>query len=359
MALGVMIPETAALKPVVWQRDMEYLRSRLPIVPETASLLAPSIDLTLPTSLKRSSRIPAKRNSTSTITTTTSSAPRSSSGPVSGSRDLASRASQRTTGTSSSSAPPSRLLDLPVEIRKQILSYLLPGRAHGAGGARAQHRLYTDGDAAALVGGNLYYREPWPATPASLSASLPPTHQPVLAHNYGHGPGLAPGGAGTTTRHRGATTAQQHHHHHHHHQHRRGKKRPRHPLAVMRLNQQLYAECLALVYSEPLFHFVGTAYLPVLDFFRRLGPKARGAVRKVRLTLLQLDGLPLAGVGAVARGGLLGPGVGCGVVGVGGGLGGGGGAGGCTWDWLERLCQEIHDQLPGLEVLKPDPWVWL
>ena len=89
------------------------------------------------------------------------------------------------------------------------------------------------------------------------------------------------------------------------------------------------------MYSEKLFHFIGTAYLPVLEFFRRLSPDAREVVRKVRLTLLKpgADGQPSS---------------------IGTGFGGA-----LTKAGLDRLCQEIHDQLPGLEVLKSDPWTWM
>ena len=104
----------------------------------------------------------------------------------------------------------------------------------------------------------------------------------------------------------------------------------------MRVNRQLYLECLGVVYSEKLFHFIGTAYLPVLEFFRRLSPSAREKVRKIRLTLLKpgTDGAPSS-------------------------FGGSGLCGTPTPNALDRLCLELHDQLSGLEVLKPDPWVWM
>ncbi|KAF2234743.1 hypothetical protein EV356DRAFT_532544 [Viridothelium virens] len=344
MALGVMIPETATLKPVVWQRDMEYLRSRLPIVPETASLLAPSIDLTVQSTLKRSSRISStKRSSVST----SSSNQRSS---FIFSRDVASRNSYR---SSNFDSRPSPLLDLPVEIRQQILRYLLP--CHN--GAR-YYRVFTDCETT-IVGPN-YNREP--ALPSSTGTRSSTTRYHHSTNNSSSSPSF------------------------HHPRHPR-KKKPKHPLAVMRANRQLYAECLGIVYSEKLFHFIGTAYLPVLEFFRRLSPDARAMVRKVRLTLLkpgggaataaahlhQYQAVALASSSSSPEdagepdggggGGSVGGGGGSSVVlncGAASGAGGGGLWGSAlTSAGLDRLCQEIHDQLPGLEVLKPDPWVWM
>jgi hypothetical protein len=118
----------------------------------------------------------------------------------------------------------------------------------------------------------------------------------------------------------------------------------------MRINRQIYYECASIVYSEKLFHFVGTAYLPVLEFFRRLSPEARGLVRKVRLTLLS-PGVEGA-IGFTTGGGQTASESSMKIMTQGymktkRGRG------------IERLCREIHDQLPGLEVLKMDPWVWM
>ena len=95
------------------------------------------------------------------------------------------------------------------------------------------------------------------------------------------------------------------------------------PLAIMRVNRQLYWESLSVLYSENLFHFIGFSYLPVLDFIRRLSPDAREMVRQVRLTLLtDLNGKK-------------------------------------RHESYDLFCKVIHDYLPFLTTLLADPIIWI
>ncbi|KAF2122446.1 hypothetical protein BDV96DRAFT_608505 [Lophiotrema nucula] len=93
-------------------------------------------------------------------------------------------------------------------------------------------------------------------------------------------------------------------------------------LDILRTNRLIYHECLALLYSENLFHFYAFNYLPVLDFIRHLSPEAKGLVRNVRLTPLtdHPDEPPSN---------------------------------------HEAFCTVVHDSLPGLSSLHADPVVFL
>jgi len=63
-------------------------------------------------------------------------------------------------------------------------------------------------------------------------------------------------------------------------------------LAILRTNRVLYHEALAVLYSTKTFHFIGSNYLPILDFFRRLSPDAKALVRRIRITWLEQDRSP-------------------------------------------------------------------
>jgi len=93
-------------------------------------------------------------------------------------------------------------------------------------------------------------------------------------------------------------------------------------LAILRTNRMIYYEALSVLYSENEFHFIGSNYLPILDFIRRLSPDAKRLVRKVRLTMLtHRQGHQPAN--------------------------------------HDVLCTVIHDSLPGLITLRADPGVFL
>lgn len=104
------------------------------------------------------------------------------------------------------------------------------------------------------------------------------------------------------------------------------KQYPPHPdghltLDVLRTNRLIYHECIAIMYSENLFHFYGYNYLPVLDFIRHLSPEAKGMIRKMRLTHLsehQEDDPPNH----------------------------------------DAFCTTMHNLLPGLTALRADPMVF-
>jgi len=63
-------------------------------------------------------------------------------------------------------------------------------------------------------------------------------------------------------------------------------------LAILRTNRIIYHEALAVLYSTKTFHFIGSNYLPILDFFRRLSPDAKALVRKIRITWLEQERSP-------------------------------------------------------------------
>ncbi|KAI9690078.1 MAG: hypothetical protein M1820_010042, partial [Bogoriella megaspora] len=265
--------------------------------PETASLLAPSIDLTQGSNnAQRSSKISSlRRSSLSTSINRYSLVSQNSYSR----RSLFSNASNSDNLTSG-------LLSLPVEIRLKILRYVLPSNR-----GLPYYRIYTDCDSRLFRG-----------TSKSRSASSRSAN--LYSHTVYSSPYYNPRPHPPTR-----------------------KRRDR--LAILRVNHQIYYECLSLLYSERLFHFVGTAYLPVLEFFRRLGLDACEAIRKVRLTLVspQFGGGP-AGLDGCSkeRGSMT-------------AMGQCTGNGGLTGQGLDRLCREIHDRLPGLEVLETDPWVWM
>jgi len=41
-----------------------------------------------------------------------------------------------------------------------------------------------------------------------------------------------------------------------------------------------------MLYSQTTFHFIGSNFLPILDFFRGLSPIARERVRHIKVTML-------------------------------------------------------------------------
>jgi len=92
-------------------------------------------------------------------------------------------------------------------------------------------------------------------------------------------------------------------------------------LAILRTNRLIYYEALSVLYSENAFHFVGSNFLPILDFIRRLSPEAKGLVRQLKVTMLPEN-----------------PHV--------------------KSDQVELFCRVVHDWLPGLNVLDSDSWVW-
>jgi hypothetical protein len=55
-------------------------------------------------------------------------------------------------------------------------------------------------------------------------------------------------------------------------------------LAILRTNRLIYYEALSILYSENAFHFIGSNFLPILDFIRRLSPDSKGLVRQLKIT---------------------------------------------------------------------------
>jgi hypothetical protein len=55
-------------------------------------------------------------------------------------------------------------------------------------------------------------------------------------------------------------------------------------LAILRTNRLIYYEALSVLYSENAFHFIGSNFLPILDFIRRLSPDSKGLVRQLKVT---------------------------------------------------------------------------
>ena len=94
-----------------------------------------------------------------------------------------------------------------------------------------------------------------------------------------------------------------------------------HPLAILRTNQLIYHEAISILYSENAFHFIGSNYLPILDFVRRLGPDAKSLVRKIRVTWLT-------------------------------------GERGPRDSQFDLFCMAILDSLPGLITFDSGTWVW-
>ena len=104
---------------------------------------------------------------------------------------------------------------------------------------------------------------------------------------------------------------------------RRPVQPAKYPLAVLRVNRQIYHESLSVLYSENLFHFIGSNHLTVLDFIRRLSPDAREVLRQIRLTLLSdLNGNKRP-------------------------------------ENHDLFCSVIHDYLPFLSTLRSDPVIWI
>jgi hypothetical protein len=67
----------------------------------------------------------------------------------------------------------------------------------------------------------------------------------------------------------------------------RAEKRPTvdpFTLAILRTNRLIYYEALSILYSENAFHFIGSNFLPILDFIRRLSPDSKGLVRQLKVT---------------------------------------------------------------------------
>lgn len=75
-------------------------------------------------------------------------------------------------------------------------------------------------------------------------------------------------------------------------QRKKKQRKDQFSLAVLRTNRIIYHEALAVLYSTKTFHFIGSNYLPILDFFRRLSSDAKALVRKIRITWLEQDRSP-------------------------------------------------------------------
>lgn len=103
---------------------------------------------------------------------------------------------------------------------------------------------------------------------------------------------------------------------------RRGTNVSAHSLAILRASKGIYYEALSVLYSENTFHFVGTNFLPVIDFIRRLSPDAKELVRQLKITMVP-EARQLRA------------------------------------DQLELFCRVVHEFLPGLNVLDSDSWVWI
>jgi hypothetical protein len=93
-------------------------------------------------------------------------------------------------------------------------------------------------------------------------------------------------------------------------------------LALLRTNKLIYFEALSVLYSEHEFHFVGSSFVPVFDFFRKLSPDAKGLVRQIRLSMLIEERQ-------------------------------------VKMEQRERFCKVLHEWLPGLNVLSADGWTWI
>jgi hypothetical protein len=103
---------------------------------------------------------------------------------------------------------------------------------------------------------------------------------------------------------------------------RPGTNISKHSLSILRTNRTIYYEALSVLYSENTFHFVGTNFLPVIDFIRRLSPDAKELVRQLKITMVP-EARHLRA------------------------------------DQLELFCRVVHEFLPGLNVLDSDTWVWI
>jgi hypothetical protein len=57
-------------------------------------------------------------------------------------------------------------------------------------------------------------------------------------------------------------------------------------LAILRASRLIYYESLPLLYSRTTFHFIGSNFLPILDFFRALSPLAKECVQQIKVTML-------------------------------------------------------------------------
>jgi hypothetical protein len=102
---------------------------------------------------------------------------------------------------------------------------------------------------------------------------------------------------------------------------RNGRSRDPFPLAILRTNRQIYQEAISVLYSENAFHFIGSNYLPILDFVRRLSPHAKTLVRKIRITWLEHERGPKD-------------------------------------TQFNLFCMAILDSLPGLISFDSGAWVW-
>lgn len=153
------------------------------------------------------------------------------------------------------STPPCLLLQLPAEVRQAIFRYVIPTSLPGQ-----EHKFYTDCDTA-------FTDDKWQS----------------------HRPKRAP------------------------------QKTNAASLAILRTNSTIYREALAVLYSTTTFHFIGSNYLPILDFFRRLSPEAKLLVRKIRITWL----------GTFPQGAQ-----------------------------FHLFCMAVLDFLPGLISFDSGPWIW-
>ncbi|KAF2399948.1 hypothetical protein EJ06DRAFT_477844 [Trichodelitschia bisporula] len=92
-------------------------------------------------------------------------------------------------------------------------------------------------------------------------------------------------------------------------------------LSILRTNRLIYYEALSILYGENAFHFIGSNFLPILDFIRRLSPEAQSLVRRIKITMLPDGRNPRAGQ-------------------------------------LEEFCRIVHYILPGLNKFDSDSWIW-
>lgn len=55
-------------------------------------------------------------------------------------------------------------------------------------------------------------------------------------------------------------------------------------LAILRTNRLIYFEAMSILYSENAFHFIGSNFLPIVEFIRRLSPDSKALVRQLKIT---------------------------------------------------------------------------
>jgi hypothetical protein len=138
----------------------------------------------------------------------------------------------------------SALLRLPPEIRIAILEYLIPPPPK-------TFKIYTDCNPAMASKRWDRYRDPRPRKTAKSSFTSKQRQQRYRIP----GPPLS-------------------------------SRFTRDSLAILRTTRLIYYESLPMLYSQTTFHFIGSNFLPILDFFRGLSPIARERVRHIKVTML-------------------------------------------------------------------------